>query len=233
VLDAPGVGANLIDHPVATVGMVPVPGVCEKSQPVVQVGIRYTAPGSTVWNDMQLYMLSQVDLTEIPAMMALAGAPMVFAVAATLQRPLSRGRLSLTSPDPRVQPRIDLNYLDHPEDMRRMVEGVRLAWRMARWPAIVRHAERVVILTEEMIADDEVVRGYLQMSVNTIYHPVSTARMGPDGDAGAVVDQRGRVRGLEGLSVVDASIMPNIPRANTNLTCIMMGERVADWQRDQ
>ena len=233
VLDAPGVGANLIDHPVATVGMVPVPGVCEKSQPVVQVGVRYTAPGSTVWNDMQLYMLSQVDLTEIPAMMALAGAPMVFAVAATLQRPLSRGRLSLTSPDPRVQPRIDLNYLDHPEDMRRMVEGVRLAWRMARWPAIVRHAERVVILTEEMIADDEVVRGYLQMSVNTIYHPVSTARMGPDGDAGAVVDQRGRVRGLEGLSVVDASIMPNIPRANTNLTCIMMGERVADWQRDQ
>ena len=56
-------------------------------------------------------------------------------------------------------------------------------------------------------------------------------RMGPDGDAGAVVDQRGRVRGVDGLAVVDASIMPNVPRANTNLTCIMIGERVSDWMR--
>jgi choline dehydrogenase-like flavoprotein len=56
-------------------------------------------------------------------------------------------------------------------------------------------------------------------------------RMGPDGDAGAVVDQRGRVRGVDGLAVVDASIMPNVPRANTNLTCIMIGERVSDWVR--
>ena len=57
--------------------------------------------------------------------------------------------------------------------------------------------------------------------------------MGPDGDPGAVVDQRCRVRGVEGLRVVDASIMPNISRANTNLTCIMIGERVADWMRDE
>ncbi|HYS94535.1 MAG TPA: GMC oxidoreductase, partial [Candidatus Acidoferrales bacterium] len=63
------------------------------------------------------------------------------------------------------------------------------------------------------------------------YHPVGTARMGPAGGGGAVVDGRGRVRGVEGLAVVDASIMPNVPRANTNLTCIMIGERVADWMR--
>ena len=82
-----------------------------------------------------------------------------------------------------------------------------------------------------MTASDELLRGYLQMTVSTIYHPVGTARMGPDGDAGAVVDQRGRVRGVDGLAVVDASIMPNVPRANTNLTCIMIGERVSDWVR--
>ena len=58
-------------------------------------------------------------------------------------------------------------------------------------------------------------------------------RMGPDGDAGAVVDQRGRVRGVDGLAVVYASIMPNVPRANTNLTCIMIGERVSDWMREE
>ena len=232
-VDLPGVGANLIDHPLASVALVPRPGVCEKTQPVVQVGVRHTAPGSGEWNDMQLFMISQADLTEIPAIMALIGAPMIFAVGVALQRPHSRGRLSLMSSDPRAQPRIELNYLDHPEDMRRMVEGVRLAWRVAQRSAIARHAERVAILTEEMVASDEFVQGYLQMAVNTIYHPVGTARMGPDGDEGAVVDQRGRVRGVDGLAVVDASIMPNVPRANTNLTCIMIGERVAEWMRDE
>jgi choline dehydrogenase-like flavoprotein len=230
-VDLPGVGANLIDHPLASVALVPRAGVCGKAQPVAQVGIRHTAPGSDEWNDMQLFMISQADLTEIPDLMALAGAPMIFAVGVALQRPRSRGRLSLTSPDPRTQPRIELNYLEHPEDMRRMVEGIRLAWRVAQWPAIARHAERIAILTEDMVASDEFVEGYLQMAVNTIFHPVGTARMGPGGDGGAVVDQRGRVRGVDGLAVVDASIMPNIPRANTNLTCIMIGERVADWMR--
>jgi choline dehydrogenase len=232
-VDLPGVGANLIDHPLASVALVPRPGVCEKTQPVVQVGVRHTAPGSGEWNDMQLFMISQADLTEIPAIMALIGAPMIFAVGVALQRPRSRGRVSLMGSDPRVQPRIELNYLDHPEDMRRMVEGIRLAWRVAQRPDIARHAERVAILTEEMVASDEFVQGYLQMAVNTIYHPVGTARMGPDGDEGAVVDQRGRVRGVDGLAVVDASIMPNVPRANTNLTCIMIGERVAEWMREE
>ncbi len=231
-VDLPGVGANLIDHPLASVALVPRPGVCHPAQPVVQIGIRFTSLGSPEWNDMQLVMISQADLTQIPAAMALVGAPMIFAVGVALQRPRSRGRVSLTSPDPRAQPRIELNYLDHPDDMRRMVEGLRLAWRAAQWPAIARHAERVAILTEEMVVSDEFLQGYLQMAVTTIYHPVGTARMGPDGDAGAVVDQRGHVRGVDGLLVVDASIMPNIPRANTNLTCIMIGERAADWMRE-
>ncbi|HYR41312.1 MAG TPA: GMC family oxidoreductase [Methylomirabilota bacterium] len=89
----------------------------------------------------------------------------------------------------------------------------------------------MAILTEEMMGTDEIVRGYLQMAVNTLYHPVSTARMGGPDDAHAVVDQYGRVRGLDNLRLADASIMPNIPRANTNLTCIMIGERIADWLR--
>ncbi|HTY80876.1 MAG TPA: GMC family oxidoreductase N-terminal domain-containing protein [Candidatus Bathyarchaeia archaeon] len=230
-VDLPGVGANLIDHPMCSVALVPRPGVCDKTQPVVQVGLRHTAAGSAEWNDMQLLMISQADLTEIPAIMALVGAPMVFAVGFALQRPRSRGRVSLTGVDPRTPPRIELNYLDDPEDMRRMVASVRLAWRVAQAPAIAERTERIAILTEDMIASDEIVQGYLQMAVNTIYHPVGTARMGPAGDAGAVVDQHGHVRGVDGLSVVDASIMPNVPRANTNLTCIMIGERVADWMR--
>ncbi len=233
LLDLPGVGANLIDHPLASVALVPKPGVCEKTQPVVQIGARYTALGSTEPNDMQLLMISQADLTEILAAMALIGAPMVFAVGVTVQRPRSRGRVSLISPDAAAQPRIELNYLDDAKDMRRMVDGLRLAWRVAQQPGIIRHAERIAILTDEMIASDEFVRGYLQMAVGTLYHPVGTARMGPQDDSNAVVDQYGRVRGFDNLRVVDASIMPNIPRANTNLTCIMLGERVADWMRGE
>jgi choline dehydrogenase len=232
LVDVPGVGANLLDHPLASVALVPRPGVCARTQPVVQIGARLTAPGSSEANDLQVFMVSHADLTEIPAAMALIGAPTVFAVAVSLQRPRSRGRVSLVSPDPHAAPRIELNYLDDGEDMRRMVEGLRLAWRVAEHAAIEGSAERIAILTEAMMGVDEVVQGYLQMAVSTLYHPVGTARMGSADDPGAVVDQYGRVRGLDGVRVLDASIMPNIPRANTNLTCIMLAERAAGWLRE-
>ena len=71
----------------------------------------------------------------------------------------------------------------------------------------------------------------ISAAIGTSYHPVGTAPMGPDGDEGAVVDQYCRMRGIAGLRVVDASIMPTIPRANTNLPCMMIAERVADWMK--
>jgi choline dehydrogenase len=159
------------------------------------------------------------------------GSPIVFTFTPSLQRPHSRGTLKLASADPTVQPIITLNYLADPEDMRRMVEGVRISWELGKDPSIRAFAERPVILTDEMVKSDVAVEGYLREMVGTIFHPVGTARMGPDGDPGAVVDHQGRVRGTEGLRVVDASIMPGICRANTNLTCIMIGERIADWMR--
>ena len=91
--------------------------------------------------------------------------------------------------------------------------------------------QRTAILTDEMVESDEACGEYIKATVNTIYHPTATCRMGPDGDPGAVVDQYCRVRGIEGLRVVDASVIPSIPRANTNLTCIMIGEKVADWMK--
>ena len=78
---------------------------------------------------------------------------------------------------------------------------------------------------------DSALETFIRESCTTIFHPVGTAKMGPESDPVAVVDQYCRVRGVEGLRVVDASVMPNIVRANTNLTCIMIGERVADWMR--
>ena len=91
--------------------------------------------------------------------------------------------------------------------------------------------ESIPILTDEIMASDEQVEELLRMTIGTTFHPVGTAKMGPAGDPEAVVDPECRVRGVEGLRVVDASIMPTIPRANTNLTCIMIGERIADQMK--
>jgi choline dehydrogenase len=230
VHDVPGVGANLIDHPQTFVGLVPKPDVCSMENPVIQIGLRYTAGGSDQFNDMQLYMVSQADMTQLPELMAaLGGHPMLFAVMSVLQRPFSRGKVSIASTDFHEHPLIDLNYYEDEDDMRRSLEGVRLCWKVANSPTIMEKAESVVLLTQEVVDDDEALAGYIRAVSSTLYHPVSTCKMGPQSDPGAVVDQHCRVYGLENLRVVDASVMPNIPSANTNLTCIMIGERVADW----
>jgi choline dehydrogenase len=229
-VDSPGVGENLLDHPAVPLILVPKPGVCDYNNPWVQVVLRYTTPGSAEFNDMQLWMGSHVDLTMFPDVQRMVGAPLAPILLSALQRPRSRGRLSLTSADPHLQPKIELNYATDPGDKSRLVEGVRLAWRIARSPQIAPYIERVLLDDPFPMSDAELV-GYIFQTMMSQAHPVGTACMGPDSDAGAVVDQHCCVRGVEWLRVVDASVMPVIPRANTNLTCIMIGERVADWMR--
>jgi choline dehydrogenase len=126
---------------------------------------------------------------------------------------------------------IDLNYLDDPEDKRRMAEGVRIAWRLMHQEPFAPMLKEIVNLSAGIVNSDSALGAFVRDNCTTIFHPVGTAKMGPESDPMAVVDQYCRVRGVEGLRVVDASVMPNIVRANTNLTCIMIGERVADWMR--
>jgi choline dehydrogenase-like flavoprotein len=228
-VDHPGVGVNLIDHPQTPVGLVPKPGVCSMENPVVQILGRYTATGSSQFNDMQLCMISQADLTQMPEMMELLGVPMLFAITSILQRPNSRGSVSVTSADHHAAPVIDLNYYDDGEDMRRSLEGVRLAWDIANQPGIRDNAESFVVIDQDIVEDDEALAGYIRALCSTLFHPVGTCKMGPDSDSGAVVDQYCRVRGVENLRVVDASVMPNITSANTHLTCVMIGEKVAEF----
>jgi choline dehydrogenase len=85
----------------------------------------------------------------------------------------------------------------------------------------------------EMFSREDQRESYVQRVVRHYVHPVGTARMGPKGDPEAVVDEHCRVWGIQNLRVVDASVMPTIPRANTNLTCIMIGEHVANWMREE
>src|SRR5690606_12631451 len=93
--------------------------------------------------------------------------------------------------------------------------------------------EGAVILDEETVRSDEALADYVRATSTTLYHPVGTCKMGPNGDSEAVVDPHGRVYGVQGLRVVDASIMPDVPSANTNLTCIMIGERAAEWMKNE
>jgi choline dehydrogenase len=232
--DLPGVGANLLDHPNAGAVIVPRGGEVDRSVPFIQIMTRYTATGSDEFNDMQFHILTHSDLSlRLPQLAEQIGAKIVMNLTASLQRPRSRGRLMLASADPHEAPRIDLDYFADPEDMRRMMEGVRLCWQAAQSPELGPFIERIVPLDEETVRSEEALDAYIRATSRTTFHPAGTARMGPAEQEGAVVDPRCRVHGVENLRVVDASIMPNIVRCNTNLTAIMIGERVADWMREE
>jgi choline dehydrogenase len=235
VADLPGVGAGLCDHPVARLLLVPQPGSCDPQAPLAQVVVRYTAAGSGEFNDMQQVMFSHVDVAGIGGEQAVAavGAPLAIGLPVALERPRARGSLRLTSTDPRIQPLIQLNFAADPEDLRRLMAGVRLAWQIAHQPEIARHTQRIAMLSEETMSSDDALAAYVRATVTTQFHPCGTARMGPPGDPMAVVDQHCRVRAVDNLRVADASVMPAIPRANINLTCIMIGEHVSDWMRGQ
>ena len=228
VQELPGVGDNLIEHPMAYVFCVPKPGVCDLDNPLMQTMLRYTADGGEE-NDMQLYAANHFVVSDLPELHEIFGVDVAFAIAPGLQRPNSRGRLHIESDDLHAAPRIELNFFDDEQDKARMREGMRIAWDIAQSPAIAEHYERIELLDQATIDDDDALDKYIWDTAAQIFHPVGTAKMGPASDPEAVVDAHGRVHGIDGLRVVDASIMPNIVRANTNLTCIMIGERVADW----
>jgi choline dehydrogenase len=156
VADLPGVGAGLADHPVTRLLLVPKPESCDPDSSLAQVVLRYTAPGSAEFNDMQQVIFSHVDVAGIGGAQAVAtvGTPLAIGLPVALERPHTRGRLDLVSTDPRVQPRIRLDFAAHPQDLRRLVEGVRLAWRIAHQPEIARHTHHVALLTEDTVGSD-------------------------------------------------------------------------------
>ncbi|MEO3432409.1 GMC family oxidoreductase N-terminal domain-containing protein [Inquilinus sp. CAU 1745] len=141
-------------------------------------------------------------------------------------RPESRGTVRLKSPDPASAPAIAPGYLSAEADRRVAAESIRLTRRIAAAPALAPFAPEEFRPGPEFVSEEDLARAAGDIGT-TIFHPVGTCRMGPEGDAGAVVDPRLRVRSVGGLRIADASIMPAITSGNTNAPTIMIAEKAA------
>ena len=203
----------------------------------VHFSLHYTSHGSRATNDMVLRTTTVVDQRQerVPGVRTryLTGdvpPDRVARISCTLGLPDGAGYVRLASADPGVQPSFHYRYLQHPNDRRRVREGLRLAVRLLESPAYKDVAEYRIHPTDAILADDDALDRWIRQTVGTARHVSGTCKMGPDADPMAVVDQYGRVKGVQGLWVVDASVMPRIPRSGgTHATVLMIGERVVDW----
>ena len=218
VHDLPGVGENLRDHP--SIQMWFRLAEEHRESPFAsQVGLRYTATGSNLRNDM--------FISPYPGEVVNGAPHMGFRV--ILELAIGAGKLSLASADPRENPQLDYRYLEDPWDLERLREGVKLGLRLSTSPPLDKFFEGRTIPQDADVASDEALDRWILENVDTPHHSSGTCKMGPSSDALAVVNQYCGVHGLEGLRVIDASIMPDVIRANTNATSIMIGERAVEW----
>ncbi len=157
--------------------------------------------------------------------------PLGIRMVVVLDLALGSGELRLTSADPNVQPFLNYGYLREPFDRERMREGVRRCIELANHSAFQDIIEERIDLLDSELESDDALDEWMMREVTTGQHISCTCKMGPASDPKAVVDQEGRVHGLKALRVVDASIMPDCIRANTNVTTMMIGERIADFMR--
>ena len=231
VANLTGVGQNLRDHPKVQVTWRTKPGFeLNGLLPREQLSLRYTADGSNLRNDMKISMIAFATGRADEGGNRMA--PLGICMSSGIQLAAGAGELLLTSKDPGVQPHLDYHYVEDPFDQRRLRDLVRLSVQLGE------HAEFENIIEERIepldsdLASDEALDDWVARRVNTTSHISGTCKMGPSSDSRAVVDQFGKVHGMQGLRVVDASIMPDCIRANTNATSMMIGERIADFVRD-
>jgi choline dehydrogenase-like flavoprotein len=141
-------------------------------------------------------------------------------------RPTSRGSIRIRSGNASDAPSIRPNYLSTPEDQQVAVDSLRLVRRIVSMPALQKYRPEEYKPGAHLNTHDELLNGARDIGT-TIFHPVGTAKMGPDSDSMAVTDERLRVRGVEGLRVIDASVMPTITSGNTNSPTLMIAEKGA------
>jgi choline dehydrogenase len=231
LVDAPGVGSNLDDH---VEGLV----MWDAARPMID--------HSTQWWEIGLFTRTDPTLDRPDLMMHYGSVPFDlntvrwgypttdngFCLTPNVTRGRSRGTVRLRSPDFRDRARVDPRYFTDPDghDLAVMLAGVKLARRIAAQPALAEWVESELAPGPDAVTDDELA-DYIRKTHNTVYHPACTAKMGPAGDPTAVVDPQLRVRGVSGLRVADASVLPFLPAINPNITCMLVGEKAADLIR--
>jgi choline dehydrogenase-like flavoprotein len=243
VRDMPGVGANLLDH-LANGLLVRTKGVetlasADSLRNLARWALRGTGPLTSNLGEAVAFVRSQPDLSEPDVELLLA--PVLFeeeglkqptehglTLAVVLLRPRSAGTVLVRSADPAVPPAIDPCYLSDPdgEDEATLLRGLRLARRVLAQEPLASFTDGEILPGDDARTDDDL-RAHLRALSQTLYHPAGTCRMGSD--AQSVVDPELRVRGVAGLRVADASVMPTLPRGHTNWPTVMIAERAATF----
>jgi predicted dehydrogenase (TIGR03970 family) len=230
VADVRGVGEGLSDHPMVSVPWRPLPGL--PAPPVLAVEqVLHAAPEGASVEVLPWFRSFGVLLPPW------RGTPVddgLLDLGVSLLRPDSRGRLTLASADPDCPPVLRYGYLASAADRAGLRAGVRFAAELLRTPPLSALAApggdlpAGDALGSAVLADDAALDGWIARHLGTAVHLCGSARMGPDGDPGAVVDGRLRVRGVAGLRVVDTSVLPRVPSRGTAATAVMIGERAAE-----
>lgn len=222
--DLPGVGANLVDHPLLAMRFAAPLAASAEGRPAFQTLLTLKSEDAIQGHDLHIFPYSIVlcDPEE-------SASNAQFALFIGMMKPRSRGRLRLRSSAPDAAPMIDLGYFTDPDDLRRMLKGVRIARQLAQTAAMKEIALQELYPGTQVPDTDANLEAAVLAEVESYHHPVGTCRMGPGTDSMAVVDPQGKVYGVEGIWIVDASIMPTIPAANTNLPTIVVAERCAAW----
>jgi choline dehydrogenase len=227
VVDLPGVGRNLSDHPLLSVDLPtrPSPGP-SRFQAHVSFHSRSADPAGAP--DLLVFCAGPF---EVGPDQSPSGA--VFGIVAALMAPRPRGWVRLASVDPSVPPRIHPAHLEDAEDVERMIDAVTEARRLASSQPVT-----AITAGQELSPGPAVATGnraalaeWARSAVTTYHHPVGTCAMGPRPGDGAVTDAHGSVHGIDRLTIADASIMPTIPTATTNVPTIMVAEHIARWLR--
>jgi choline oxidase len=235
LVDAPGVGSNLQDHPEAVISWESkVPMIRDASQ-WWEIGIfekidEGGADGLDLPDLMMHYGSMPFDMHT--RRQGYPTADEAFCLTPNITHAKARGTVRLRSCDYRDKPKVDPRYFTDEEgyDMRIAVEGIKLAREIVAQPAMAEYAGRELFPGTDVQSDEDIA-DYVAKTHNTVYHPAGTVRMGAVDDDMSPLDPQLRVKGVEGLRVVDASVMPQLTAVNPNITCMLIGERASDLIR--
>jgi choline dehydrogenase len=228
---SPGVGHGLVDHPAVPVWVLPNPGACTPGEPWYQVMARGATPAAPD-PDFAVVLAANIETATLPQAGGAMGGRLAAMVSAVLLDPASRGTVAAGGPDPLAAPVIRLGLLTEPRDVTRLMDAMRTAWSIIRGAAFSDQAKQVMVWTDRMVGEDALLRRMLPRWSVPLFHAAGTARMGPAGQPGAVVDEDLRVHGVPGLAVCDASVMPGPVSAPPALTCVLLAEHAAArWAR--